>query len=162
MKFANWLRLISVILISNCQSTIGQETTSNHIKDINGCIIIEKTDSSKVYYVREDGGKLITNLGGLEFDGGKDSLKAYLDSIFYNNPDYHNHSEFNVLEFFFILFDENLNIVEVRIMHRNYAENKRFYYDSIFVNALKNSKGRWNKTIPDNGWYTYIHRHRIF
>lgn len=138
------------------------DTTSNHIRDINGCTIIEKIDSSKVYYVREDGGKLIANLGGLEFDGGKDSLKTYLDSVFYNNPDYHNHSEFNVLENFFILFDENMNIEEVRIMYRNYADNKRFYYDSVFVNALKTSTGRWHKTVSNNGWYTKFHRHRIY
>jgi hypothetical protein len=137
------------------------KTSSNPIKDINGYSIIEKIDSSKVYYVKEDGVKLIAGLGGIEFNGGKDALKTYLDSAFYNNPDYHNYREFNVLENFFILFDENLNIEEIRIMYRNYADNKRFYYDSIFVDALKNSSGRWHKTVLNNGLYTYFHRHRV-
>jgi len=151
--------IIAFISFLCCSSA---KTLSDVIKDTDGCPIIEKVDSTKVYYIKEDGIKMIAYLGGIEFNGGKDVLKELLDSVYYNNPDYHNYSEFNVLENFFILFDNNLNIKEVRVMYRIYADNERYYYDNIFVDALKNTTGLWHKTIENQEWYVYLHRQRIY
>lgn len=151
-----------ILFLIGFQCVSSKRTNSYSIKDINNYPIIKRIDSSKVYYVKKDGTKLIGCLGGVEFNGGNDILKKHLDSIYYSNPNYNNYSEFNVLENFFILFDEKLNIEEVRIMNRRYANNERFYYDSIFVNALKNTTGMWHKTIEDQEWYIYLHRQRIY
>ena len=59
-------------------------------------------------------------------------------------------------------FDENLKIREVRILYRKGYNNERFFYDSIFVNALKNTTGMWHKTIENKKWYTYLHRQKIY
>jgi hypothetical protein len=133
----------------------------NPIKDINGNPIINRIGSDSIIsYIKEDGTTLISYMGGVEFSGGRESLKAYLDSAYYNNP-YYDYSEFNVFEYFYILFDKDLNIEEIRMSYRNYADNKRFYYDSIFVDALKTSTGRWYKTGVDKEWYIYLHRQKI-
>ncbi|GAK37019.1 hypothetical protein JCM15093_2233 [Bacteroides graminisolvens DSM 19988 = JCM 15093] len=65
-------------------------------------------------------------------------------------------------EYFIVLFDENLKIREVRILYRKGYNNERFFYDSIFVNALKNTTGMWHKTIENKKWYTYLHRQKIY
>jgi hypothetical protein len=135
---------------------------SKPIVDINGLVIIDKVSDNKVSYVRENGERIEVFSKGIGFYGGQEALKKYLDSIYYNNPDYHNYSEFNILESFIILFDAYLNIKEVRIMSRHNTENKRFYYDDIFINALQSTNGKWHKIIENKEWYYYLHRQRIY
>jgi hypothetical protein len=153
--------VILALFFSCCPCAISK-IDNKPIKDINGLIIINKVNKDKVTYVRENGERIGVNKRGLEFNGGDDALKTYLDSVFYNNPDYQKHSEFNVLENFIILFDKDLDIKEVCIMYRDYSNNTRFYYDSIFVDALKNTTGMWHKTVKDKEWYIYLHRQRIY
>ena len=130
--------------------------------DIHGQPIIYLLDENKAVYYREDGFKIIVHYNrGVEFIGGKDSLSVYLLTKYINHLSY-NHLEYNVHENFFILFDKNLDIKEVRIMYRNNANNERFYYDNIFIDALKNTVGMWNKIVEDAEWYVYLHRQRIY
>jgi hypothetical protein len=150
------------ILIALCCCGSEKQIRQQAIKDIYGHPIRFLLKDNKAAYFSEDGKKLIAYSGGVEFNRGQKALKEYLDNIFYNNPDYHKHSEFNVIETFFLLLNARLDVVEVRIMYRNYADNKRFYYDSIFVDALKNTTGMWHKTGEDKEWYIYLHRQRIY
>lgn len=100
-------------------------------------------------------------MGGIEFNGGRDSLSAYLGEKYVNAPHY-NHEDYNIIEYFILLLNKNLEVKEVRIVYRQYDNNKRFYYDSIFVDALKNTTGMWHKTVENQEWYAYLHRQRIY
>jgi len=136
-----------------------RKTSLDFVKDIDGYPIVEKIDSTEVYYVKKNGEKLIAYFKGVEFNGGRDSLSAYLNDVYYNHPSY-NYEEYNMLSLFFILFDKNLNIVEVRIMKR--PRNEEFYYDDILIEALKSTTGMWHKTVDNKEWYIYLHSQRIY
>jgi len=150
-----------LILFSSCafQKKIEKKT----VIDINGKPIIENFHNNKCKYIDINNNSIEAYLNGIEFYGGDKRLKNYLDSIYYNNSNYKNKYEdcFNITERFFVLFDKDLNISEIRIMYRKYANNERFYYDSIFVNALKSTNGRWHKTIQNKKWYIYLHVHNV-
>jgi hypothetical protein len=149
------------ILTELCCCKSGTIIQQQAVKDIHDNPICSLLNDNKVFYYPETGERIISNFGGVEFKGGKDSLSAYLLTKYVNHPSY-NYEEYGVYECFFILFDKNLDIKEVRIMYRKYAENKRFYYDSIFIEALKNTAGMWHKTVENKEWYTYLHRQRIY
>ena len=129
------------------------------IKDIYDRPISYLLKDNKDIYFCEDGKKIIAYFRGVEFNGGRDSLSAYLNDVYYNHPSY-NYEEYYMLSSFFILFDKNLNIVEVRIMKR--PHNEEFYYDNILIEALKSTTGMWHKTVDDKEWYIYLHSQRIY
>ena len=156
-KFYNIGVFVFLLVGLSCCSIT--KTSLNFVKDIDGYPIAERIDSTEVYYVKKEGEKLVSYFRGVEFNGGCDSLSAYLNDVYYNHPSY-NYEEYYMLSIFFILFDKNLNIVEVRIMKR--PHNEKFYYDSILIVALKNTTGMWHKTVEDKEWYTYLHRQRIY
>lgn len=148
-------------IIVFCSCTSQKNTQRQFIRYIYDCPVSSLLKDGKAIYYTENGEKIIANVGGVEFDGGKDSLSAYLLSKYINHPNY-NHTEYNVYEHFLILFDEHLDIKEVRIMHRKYADNERFYYDNIFIEALKSTTGMWHKTVEGKKWYYYLHRQWIY
>lgn len=152
----------SIIILSLISCAITKSIPDNSIPDIHGHPIIRNTNDSTSEYISENGQTIIVYINGIEFNGGKEYLKQYLDSCFYSNPNYYKHSEFNVVERFFILFDSELNIRDVRIMYRSYGDNKRYYYDRIFVDAIKNTIGKWHKIVEDKKWYIYFHHQRIY
>ena len=130
------------------------------LKDIYGNPISYLIESRKTIYFFENGKKVIAYLGGVEFNGGQDSLSTYLLTKYVNHPDY-NYNEYNMIEYFFILFDRNLEIKEVRIMKKKQDE-KRFYYDNIFIDAFKSTNGMWHKTVEGKRWYIYMHQIRVY
>lgn len=151
--------LISVfVIIMLCYFFTASKTNGQPIVDINGLVIIENVNG-EVFYVKENGERIRVYSKTIEFNGGKDSLSAYLGKKYINHPDY-NYTDYNMLETFFVLFDEKLNIVEVRIMKR--PHNEKFYYDSIFIDALKSTKGMWYKIVENKEWYYYMHRQRVY
>lgn len=149
------------VLIGFCCCTSHNKTQRQFTQDIHGYPLTSLLKDDKAIYHTENGEKLIANVGGVEFNGERDSLSAYLLSKYIHHPNYNN-IEYNVCEHFFILFNEHLDIKEVRIMYRKYANNERFYYDTIFVDALKNTTGMWHKTVENKKWYYYLHRQRIY
>lgn len=138
----------------------GKKMRQQAIKDIYGRPITSLSKNDRIIYYRINGRQKTAYPGGVEFNGGRDSLSAYLISKYVNHPDY-NYDEFNVNEYFFMLFDKDLNIKEIRIMHKKYAPKERPYYDSIFINALKSTAGMWHKTVENQKWYIYLHRQRV-
>jgi len=138
-----------------------KEMQQQAIKDIYGCPISFLLKNDRVIYYSVNGEKKTVYSGGIEFNSGRDSLSEYLLSKYVNHPDY-NYNEYNVYEHFIILFDKDLNIKEIRIMHRKYAGKERPYYDTIFINALKGTAGMWHKTVENQKWYIYLHWQRIY
>lgn len=150
---------IVLLMIFCCKSRVMIQ--QQVVKDVYGNPICFILKNDEVIYYSVYGEKISANLGGIEFNGGRDSLSTYLLTKYINHPEY-NYQEYNIYERFFVLFDKNMCIKEVRIMYREYANNERFYYDSIFIDALKDTNGMWHKTIENKGWYVYLHSQRIY
>lgn len=146
--------IVTAIGLFACKPKYGLQKLA--IMDIYNRPISTLLKDDKVAFFTENGEKKIAHIGGVEFIEGRDSLISYIKRVYYKNPNYYKYGEFNVLERFFVLFNKKLEIVEVRIMYRQYANNERFYYDSIFVNAIKSTSGMWYKTVKDKNYYTYL------
>lgn len=131
------------------------------LKDIYERPIISLLGKNKGLYYSEGGKEIIAYLGGVEFNGGNDSLSNYLLKKYVNHPDY-NYEEYNLREDFIVLLNKRLEVEEVRILYRRVYDNERFYYDSIFVDEIKNTTGMWEKTVENKEWYIYFHRQRIY
>ena len=156
-----YIGLFITLLIGFYGCGSDKEIRQQAIKDIDGRPISFLLKNDRGLYYPINGEEKTVYFGGVEFNGGRDSLSEYLLSKYVNHPDY-NYNEYNVYEHFFILFDKDLNIKEIRIMHRKYAGKERPYYDTIFINALKGKTGMWRKTVENQKWYIYLHRQRIY
>ena len=152
--------LVGVFLGFHCCRS-EKDIQKQSVKDIYGHPVSYLLEDNRNIYYCEDGKKIKTYLGGVEFNGGRDSLSEYLLEKYVNHPSYDYH-EYNIIEYFYLLLNKNLEVKEVRILYRKYDNNKRFYYDSIFIDALKNTTGMWHKTVENQEWYTYLHRQRIY
>lgn len=122
-------------------------------------IFYNAEDTSKCIYITLNGQKLNVYVGGVEFIGNN-NINLYLDSAYYNNPLY-NGNEYNIIEHFSVLFDKDLNIVEIRISHRQFANNRRFYYDNVLMEAIKKTKSQWRKTVDGKKWYVCFFSYRV-
>lgn len=152
---------ISVLLLVGLCSFGPRKHQQQSIKDICGRPIISLCGENKGTYYYEDGKEITAYIGGVEFKGGSDSLSNYLLGKYVNHRDY-NYEEFNIGEDFIVLLNKRLEVEEVRILYRRGYDNKRFYYDSIFVDEIKNTEGLWEKCVEDKEWYIYFHRQRIY
>lgn len=156
-----YIILFIAIAIGFCFCTSQNKVQPQFVEDISGYPVSSLSKDGKVIYYTKDGKKVIANVGGVEFNGGRDSLSAYLLQKYVDHSGY-NYDEYNVYEHFILLFDENLDIKEVRIINRKHRDNKRSYYDTIFVEALESTRGMWHKTIENKKWYFHIHNQYIY
>lgn len=152
---------VSVLLLVGLYSFGQKKHQQQAIKDIYGGPILSVCEEKKGVYHFEDGKEITVYIGGVEFKGGHDSLSNYLLKEYVNHPDY-NFEEYNLREDFIVLLNKKLEVAEVRILYRKGYDNERFYYDSIFVNEIKNTTGMWKKTVENKKWYIYFHRQRIY
>lgn len=132
--------------------------------DSNGLTVVNNISKTEYFCTTINNERIIAPINGIEFSGGNEVLINYLDSIYYNHPTY-NGLNVNLNEFFYILFDEYLNIKEVRVIEfekrskeYEYTQNK---IRTIFKDALFDTKGLWIKRKMNSKWYIYIHRHKI-
>jgi hypothetical protein len=123
-------------------------------------VLIDYVGDRDFIYQKIDGLQVVASVG-VEFNGGIDSIRSYMNDIFYKSPDYDpTRSEFNYYERYILLFDKKLNIVEVRKLKSRYTTSE--YYDPILINGLKHSTGHWRKTVEGRDWYVYIVGYRVF
>lgn len=98
----NWKYITIFILVLMtiycCKS--GAKIQQQAIKDIYGKPISFMIKDDKAVYYTESGKKIIANFGGVEFNGGRDSLSMYLLTRYINHPEY-NFQEYNIDERFF-------------------------------------------------------------
>lgn len=160
VKWKFVLILVGVLIVFCCCGS-RKKIQNQGVKDIYGHPIGFLFKDNRCVYYSTDGKRITACSGGVDFNGGRDSLSAYLGRKYINHPSY-NYQEYNIYEYFIVLFDENLKIRDVRILYRKGYNNERFFYDSIFVNALKNTTGMWHKIIGGKQWYTYLHRQKIY
>ena len=161
----NKYHCIILIICSLLYSCIANRTMKfKPFIDPSGLTVVNNISKINYFCVTTNNERIIAPINGIEFLGGNEALKNYLDSIYYNHPTY-NGLNTNLIEFFYILFDESLNIKEVRVLEfekrskeYEYIQNK---IRTIYKDALLNSKGLWIKRKMNSKWYIYIHRHTI-
>ena len=153
------LHIFFSIVPTICMS---QAVVTHYVEDVDGRPINRLLDDEKtVEYVTLEGRKVIAYVAhGVEFNAGKDSLDNYVKRFYYNQEGYDN-VELNQRIIFSILFDKNLNIIEVRQLPPHFLR-KEECYKKLFANILKKTTGMWHKTIEHKKWYVYWYVTRLF
>lgn len=125
------------------------------MRDGLGRIITDQPDSTNTtYYYTLTGDTLVVEFRPtVAFIGGKDSLRSYLDAHYYGYAG-SDSAELNMVAYFTVLLDADLNILETRIMNRADTAIKP-PLDSLFVAALKASSGHWRKVNPNDSLPRY-------
>jgi len=118
-----------------------------------GPIYASKNDSIIVYITKE-GKQLEIKLNQVIFKGGDDNLKEYLRTNYYKSNDWDNDYSYRV--FFFILFDSNLSIKEIRgsVPPLGYYTESKKARIKLYKKGLKRTKSKWKK-IANQKWYLY-------
>ena len=124
----------------------------NNVCDEFGVIYMPVNDSTIIYNTKK-GKKYEVKLNKVYYVDGEDNLKKYLKerySLFDNSDDY----AYRV--FFFMLFDSNLKIKEIRgvvlpLSHYTKTNKKRI---KQYMKGLKRTKNRWLKKSNQN-WFVY-------
>lgn len=130
-------------------------STDRMMRDGLGRIITEQPDlTGTTYYYTLTGDTLeVGNRPTVEFIGGKDSLRSYLDTHYYGYVG-SDSEELNLMAYFVVLLDADLNVMETRIMNRaNTAIQPPL--DSLFIGALNASSGHWRKVNPKDALPRY-------
>lgn len=151
-------KIIHMILVVVLTALIGSCQTSTHLQsqnlnifvDSNGVIINKITDTTMVYCTKSNKKYLILK-NAVCYEGGINQLK---NDIYDNLPaiDY----EYNVREVFFVYFDKNLNIIEVRATNLAKMENQGKKYLNDYIKAIQSTKGKWKKCKEGQKWYLYV------
>ena len=118
-----------------------------------GPIYASKNDSIIVYITKE-GKQLEIKLNQVIFKGGDDNLKDYLRKNYYKPNDWDDDYSYRV--FFYILFDSQLRIKEIRVSIpplRYFTESKKKRI-KLYTKGLKRTKSRWKKNTNQK-WYVY-------
>ncbi|MDR1004650.1 MAG: hypothetical protein LBL97_06575 [Prevotellaceae bacterium] len=159
-KYLRYMAVWSYFLISSCGT---YQIPKDALYDIEGRPLLYTAGTSQ-FYVKEDGTRVKIPLPlkkDIEFNGGKDSLKSYMNHLYYYGPAYDpTLPDFNYNESYYILFDNDLNIIEVRKAKKRPHASE--YYDRIFIDGLKKSKNMWHKIIEGRKWYVALVSYRVF
>ena len=122
------------------------------IYDEYGPIYTSMNDSIIVYNTKE-GKQLEVKLNQVSFKDGDDYLKEYLKKNWYKS-NYNDDYSYRV--YFFILFNSNLKIKEVRgttLPLSSYSESKKKRIKT-YTKGLKRTKSKWEK-VTNQKWYVY-------
>lgn len=120
-----------------------------------GPIYASKNDSIMVYITKE-GKQLKIKLNQVIFKSGDENLKEYLRNNYYKPNDWDDDYSYRV--FFFILFDSNLRIKEIRasippLWYYYYSESQKERI-KLYTEGLKRTQSKWKK-ITNQKWYVY-------
>lgn len=154
---------ISFLVVDTCMSQ--EKIYCDTLFDMDGIPLSVSCDSSfhGIEYLTLEGEKIIFNETThlhIEFREGRDSLVRYVKARYYTQDNY-DYKELNQRVFFFILFDSNLNIVEVRQLPPFFIHN-RIKYEELFKRILKGTYGMWKPIIKGKDWYLYPFITHIF
>lgn len=128
--------IYTVIIVHIAIYSISCSVTDRCIYDIHG-VIIKKMDKNHAVYVTKDGNSLSVNLNDINYQYSKDKL---IHDI--NNKIEIDH-ECNIRQMFFILFDQDLNIIEVRAADISHPDYIRCPNINKYIDLIKSTQGNW-------------------
>jgi len=142
--------VLSIVLL--CSFSVYCQN-NNIMYDEYGPIYASKNDSIIVYITKE-GRQLEIKQNQVFFKGGDGCLKEYLRNNYYipNERD----DDYSYRVFFYILFDSNLRIKEIRgsVPSFKSIEESKKKRIKIYTKGLKKTKSKWKK-ITNQEWYIY-------
>ncbi|MDL2283003.1 hypothetical protein LJB94_00625 [Odoribacter sp. OttesenSCG-928-G04] len=107
-------------------------------------------------YIKLDG-KEISTSNQIGYEGGNNSLLKLMDSIYFST--YFDGDEINSFIMYYVLFDTDLNIDEIRIYKRLGVDDQ---YDDFIINSLKSTQGKWQKKHESSEkWYLFFGRYKL-
>ncbi len=115
--------------------------------------IYTSMNDSIIFYHTKEGKQLEIKLNQVCFKEGDDYLKEYLKKNWYKS-NYNDDYSYRV--YFFILFNSNLKIKEVRgttLPLSSYSESKKKRIKT-YTKGLKRTKSKWEK-VTNQKWYVY-------
>lgn len=152
------------LLFLLCVPFLAQSQTDNLIlNDVDGHPLMKKEskDGNEILYVTKQGCEFWAASNRIEFAGGRDAFRSYIDSCYYSRPNY-DYNELNHLISLCILIDSHLDVKETRIIRRTY-DNSRYNIDNLFIDAVARTNGRWRIEKEDKkGLYIYIIQLRVY
>lgn len=138
--------------------SFSQEKHNYCLYDVDGFPLwrnLSDTDSvSQMEYITLTNQKLkVDLLQRVQFKEGKDSMENFVRKLYYNQENY-DYIEINQRVIFVILFDKDLNILEIRQMPPK-LWHKQEEYKLLFTKILKSTTGMWETHVADQEWYIY-------
>lgn len=145
---------IAIIILCSCTASASMENKYSGIFcDENG-VFLENINDTSAVFISTSHKRYLVKMNAVEYIGGENQL---IDDIRYSgiNDKY----EMNIRQFFVIFFDNNMNIIEVRMS--NYFDNfisssLLSSYKKDYINLIKQSQGKWQKRIADEKFYLYV------
>lgn len=144
--------ILSLCLCIFSITVMGQE--KNYDRDVDGLRVCSGENDTVFNYETLSGQKLIVYSSCLDFCMGRDSLNAYVRRMFRIRTDYE-YDELLQYIIFVILFDADLNIVEIRQLPPDFCTINKEHYKKVFESILKGTHGMWCKKIEGKDWYIY-------
>ena len=110
-------------------------------------------NDSTIIYNTKKGKKLEIKLNQIYFTGGEDELKEYLRNGYYKSGA---SDDYGYRAFFFMLFNSELKIKEVRsvVLPLSQFTKSRKKRIKQYIKGLKCTKSKWIKKA-DQKWYAY-------
>ena len=150
------IRTLFATIICLCLTIHGlAQERSGYVYDVDSLPLYKQ--NAMCEYVTAAGEKLTAYLSAdLHFAEGRDSLNRYVRRLFYNQEDYDG-EEYHQRVYFYILFDRELNIVEVRQIPPQFMHKPR-EYNRLFSEILKSTSGMWrNDGVAGKDWYVTLY-----
>lgn len=161
-KMSKWV--FSIIILFFLHSAISQEHRNLYsckdkkvLYDMNGLPIW--ADSLGYITLKGD---TIARSGLLQvvcFDKGKEGFSNYIDSCYYNSPMY-NYKEFHCPITFHIIFNEDMDIEEVRLVGPTSSCITPKLH-SYLIGCIFKTEGRWIFKKKTHGTYAYVQMCRL-
>lgn len=133
--------IILFVLVLGSNGAHSQNVSSNKVFDMNNHLILswKGSDFDSCVFVTNRGNKIPVDLE-VRYKGGYDSLRVFCDSVYCRIMG-NDFQELNEKIQYFILFDNNLNIKEIRICKvPSYINGK---YIDVIKKVLLKTKGNW-------------------
>lgn len=155
---------IFILFLFFLETSMSQEKMdSDTLRDVNRMPwgIFANNSVQSWEYLTLEGEKIAMNNKSKQivFRNGKDSLDRYVKRYFYAQKG-ENYAELNQRIVFTILFDDDLNIIEVRQLFPPFIHGEK-EYATIFSEILKETIGMWGKK-NENDYYLYVYLTHLF
>lgn len=141
LKFVIYTFVVVNIALFNIACSTKQEA-DRYIYDVHG-VIIKKMDKKHAVYVTKDGNSLSVSLDDIKYKYSNDRL---INDIYSNIEINH---ECNIKQVFFILFDQDLNIIEVRAADMFNPGYRRCPDISQYIASIRSTQGNWIQKEPN-------------
>ena len=145
--------LLLVLFCMSCSANIVlDKRNQNHVvRDENG-IIAKYLSDSLVLYVNREGKDISAIPNMVYFDKGEEGLiRELFSSLDYSNEEY------GGKVVFFILFNDMLQVQEVRVYEPLYPSYKaNNFVIKSYVKYLEQTEGRWLRRGKKQNWYLYV------